>query len=140
MAFTYLYLLMLGHAHQFARTAERAGETLLRQYLFKEFQCPGIVGLAEPEHGLLAHFGIAVGLRDFNQFGNAFVFGQLAQRKNSLRFDVGVGIVFDGASNGADRAVSGFVGEPEERLAADMGARVVVGHANHFVNGARFSS
>ena len=42
------------------------GKILLREYLFEELEGAGIVGLAEPEHGLLPHFEIAVGLRDFD--------------------------------------------------------------------------
>src|SRR6266849_2417289 len=50
----------------------------LRQHFFKKLQRSRIVGLPQPEHGLLSHGGIPIRLRHFDQFGHAFVLGQLA--------------------------------------------------------------
>jgi hypothetical protein len=49
------------------------------------------VRLTQPEHGLPADFAIAIGLGDFDQFGNASIFGQLAQRENGFFFTWGSG-------------------------------------------------
>src|SRR5207245_4485501 len=111
---------------------------LLSQHLFEELERAGIVGLAEPEHGLLAHLGVAVGLRHFYQFRHAFVLRQLAQRKNRFFLHVRVGIVFDGAGNCADRFLAGFLRQPEKRLAAHVRAGVVMRHSNHFLDRAGF--
>ena len=45
----------------------------LGEDFFEEFESTRIVGLTEPEHGLLADFGIAVGLGDFDEFGDTFI-------------------------------------------------------------------
>src|SRR5713101_6699848 len=50
----------------------------LRQHFFKKLQRSRIVGLPQPEHGLFSHGGIPIRLRHFDQFGHAFVLGQLA--------------------------------------------------------------
>jgi hypothetical protein len=64
MAF-YRHLLTLGLLLQFGWVGCE-GEILLREDLLEKLQSAGIVGLAEPKHGLFAHFGIAVGLGDFD--------------------------------------------------------------------------
>src|SRR5712692_7906250 len=104
---------------------------LLREDFFEKGQRPRIIRLPEPEHGLLPHFAIAIALRDFDQLGHAFVLRQLAQRKYGLLLHVRVRIVFNCAGNRADRFLSGFVRQPEERLPAHVAAFVLVRHANH---------
>src|SRR6266404_3073576 len=111
---------------------------LLREHFFEELQGARIVGLAEPEHGLLSNFAIAVVLGDFDQFWDAFFSWQLAEGEYRLFFHFGVRIVVNRAGDRADGFLPGFLGEPEKCLAADMRACVVVRHSNHFVDGAGF--
>src|ERR1700687_1319415 len=106
----------------------------LREYFFEELQGARIVGLPEPEHGLLSNLAIAIVLRDFDQFRDAFFSWQLTEGEHRLLFHFGVWIVVNGAGDGADGFLSGFLREPEKRLAADMCAGVVVCHSNDFID------
>src|SRR5882724_4306106 len=110
----------------------------LREYFFEELQGARIVGLTEPEHGLLSNLAIAVVLGDFDQFRDAFFSWQLAEGEYRLLFHFGVRIIVDCAGNGTDGFLPGFLREPEKGLAADVCVGVVVGHANDFVDGAGF--
>jgi len=96
--------------------------------------------LAEPEHGLFADGGIAVGLGDVDELGDALVFGHLTEGEDGFLFHFGVGIVFDGVGDGGGGLLAGFLSDPEESLSANVRAFVVVGHANHFVDGAGFAA
>src|SRR6266403_1871453 len=97
----------------------------LREYFFEELQGSRIVVLAEPEHGLLSNFAIAVVLGDFDQFRDAFFSRQLAEGEYRLLFHFGVRIVVNCAGDGAQGFLSGFLREPEKGLAADMCVCVV---------------
>src|SRR5579863_10537785 len=105
----------------------------VRQHFLEKGQRARIVGLSEPEHGLLAHGGILVGARNFNQLGNAFVLWHLAQREDRLLLYISVRIIFDGFRNRPRGALPGLLSQPEKRLAAHTRALVFLGHANQLV-------
>src|SRR6267378_4234932 len=106
----------------------------LREYFLEKLQGARIVGLAEPEHGLLSYFAIAVGLSDFDQFRDAVFSWQLAEGEYRLLFHFGVRIVVNRAGDCANGFLPGFLREPEKGLAADMCACVIVRHSNYFVD------
>ena len=57
---------------------------------------PGIVRLSEPEDGILADRGVAIGLRYVKQLRDSFVLRQLAERKHCLLLYRHLGIVLHG--------------------------------------------
>ena len=100
----------------------------------KKATARGSLDWPEPEHGLLAHFGILVVLRDFDQFRHTFIFWHLCQGKDGLLLHFGVGIVLNGIADGARGFLSGFLREPEKGLAAHVGIRIVFCHVDEIVH------
>src|SRR6267143_1171723 len=100
----------------------------LREYFFEELQGARIVGLTEPEHGLLSNLAIAVVLGDFDQFRDAFFSWQLAEGEYRLFFHFSVRIVVNCAGDCANGFLSGFFREPKKGLAAAMCVCGVVSH------------
>src|SRR5437660_636398 len=85
---------------------------LAAEDFLEEVEGAWVVGLAEPEHSLLADRGVAVGLGDFNEFWDAFVLRELAQREDGFFLHFGVGIGVDRALDGADGFLASLLGEP----------------------------
>ncbi len=56
---------------------ERPTRLLLPHHLNQRIHSAGIVGLSQPENGLLAHLEAGVRFPDLNEPGNAFIPGQL---------------------------------------------------------------
>src|SRR5437879_5406158 len=111
---------------------------LLRQHSFKKLQRPRIVRLPEPEHGLLSHCRIPIVLRDFDEFWHAFLFRQLAERKDRFFLHFRVRVVVDSPSDRAHGFLPRLLREPEKRLSAHVRTGVVVCHANHFIQRSSF--
>src|SRR5260370_40013396 len=110
----------------------------LRQHFFKKLQRPRTIGLPKPEHRLLSYCWVPIRLCDFDQFGHAFILRQLAERKDSFFLHFRVWVVVDRPSDRADSFLSGLLRQPEERLSSHVRARVVMRHANHFIQRSRF--
>src|SRR5206468_2738204 len=66
------------------------------QHLFEKGQGARVLGLAEPENGLLAHFQITVGPCYLDELGHRVVGGKLAQGEDCLLFHLCFRILFDG--------------------------------------------
>src|SRR4030095_16087182 len=71
----------------------------LQENFLEELERSRIVRLTEPEHRLLADLDVLVRPRDVNQPRHAFLLRHLAERKDSLFLDLGVGIVLDCTGN-----------------------------------------
>src|SRR5260370_10570146 len=112
----------------------------LRKHLCKKLQRPRIIGLPKPENGLLSHCWVPIRLCDFDQFGHAFILWQLAERKDSFFLHFRVRIVLDRSGYCAHCFLSCFLRQPEERLSSHVRARVVVRHANYFIQRSRFTA
>ena len=88
-----------GYYHRPIGPAE-AGHYRFSRISSKNLTRARVVRLAEPEHRLLAHFGVAVGARDLHQLRHAFVLRQLAEREDRLLLHLGVRIVVDRVGDG----------------------------------------
>src|SRR5580658_3496498 len=121
-----------------ARRERWTPSPLRLQYFFEKRQRARVVGLAQPEHSLLAHLSIPVGAGYLDQHGHALAIGKLLQGKHRLLLDLGIRIVIDGARNRADGFLAGLLRQPEERLPAHVGTGIVVRHRDHGINRLRF--
>src|SRR4029453_10532025 len=88
----------------------------LQENFFEELDRTRIVRLTEPEHRLLADLDVLVRPRDINQPRHAFLLRHLAERKDSLFLDLGVGIIVDCAADRRERLTARAGREPEKRL------------------------
>src|SRR4030095_2493551 len=97
----------------------------LQENFFEELDRTRIVRLTEPEHRLLADLDVLVRPRDVNQARHAFLLRHLAERKDSLFLDLGVGLIVEGAADRRERLTARACREPEECLSSDPPARIV---------------
>ena len=80
---------------------------------FEEGEGARVIRLPQPEHGLLAHCGIAVGPRHLDQQRHALVLRELAQRKNSALLHFRFGVIFYGGGDGAGGFFAGLLTQPK---------------------------
>src|SRR2546428_5314841 len=80
----------------------------------EERQRARIARLAQPEHGLLAHFGVPVRPCDLDEPGHAFVPRELAEREPRLLLHLRLRIVVERARDRGDGLPSRLLAEPEQ--------------------------
>jgi pimeloyl-ACP methyl ester carboxylesterase len=93
---------------------------LVFQDLIEKGRGPRIVRFGETEDGLSADLPVAVLAGDPDEMGDPFPFGQLGQGKDRLLADLFVGILFERGENDRQSRGLASLGEPEERLPAQL--------------------
>ena len=105
------------------------------QDFFEEIQRPLITGLPEPEDRLFADGGVGVGLRDFDEQRNRFVFRPLTDGEDGLllHFRVGVRAV-KRVFQRVQAAFARLLAEPEDRFLTGLVVVVFAGDVDQEVD------